>query len=996
MSIHRLMPAVLAALILWPTVVLGQSPELMDAYNQFKEKYAQDRYDEALPFAEEALRLGGQEFGPTNSELAILLNNVAELLRIQGRYGEAEPLNKRALVILEESYGSEHSNVAMSLANLARLYTDLGRYAEAEPLYKRALEIREKLLGPNHPHVASNLNNLAVLYAEQGRNAEVEFLYKRVLGILQNSLGAGHPDVAVALNNLGAFYREQGRYAEAEPLFMQALAETEKVLGREHLNVAEILSSLAMLYGDQGRHGVAEQLNKRALSIREKVLPPEHPDLATSLNNLASVYNDLDRYAEAEPLLKRALAIREKALGSEHPDIAVSLHNLALLYLRRGRYAEAELHIKEALAVWEMAYGPRNPNLATSLNILAFLYDDQGKYSEAVRLYERVLSIRENNFEPGHPDLAMSHNNLASAYYYQSRYSEALEHIRLASTIYRGRAARVTEQLSDGGLREQQSVRFVYVKHVLITYDILLSNPEQRQLWTESFEAGQLARATGTAAAVAQMGARVAAGEDRLARLVREHQDTLSRWQALDSALIKAAGKPSDERNGEKEDRMRSEQATADTRLTELELILRDEFPQYIEIAKPHPASIIETQKLLGPGEALLAYLVSDSATYLWVVRPDEVGMRWIDIGAEDLANKVAELRRALDPTGLRGPEDIKPYNTELAHELYSLLFEPAEDFLNGVTHIMTVADGPLQSLPLSILITKKLDSDEPSFEDYRGAAWLAKNHSFTTLPSVSSLRALRLFERGNAAEGAFAGFGDPVLDGGTGGARGSTVDALFSQGPVATVDLVRKLSPLPETSDELREIANSLGVGKDSMHVRERATETLVKSLDLSTTRVIAFATHGLLSGEMEGVAEPALVLTPPVLGSELDDGLLTASEIAQLKLNAELVILSACNTAAADGTPGAEGLSGLAKAFLYAGSRALLVSHWPVFSMAATEITTGLLKEVAGHAEIGHAEALRRTMLALMETPDKPYYAHPLFWAPYVVVGEGGPNRN
>ena len=163
------------------------------------------------------------------------------------------------------------------------------------------------------------------------------------------------------------------------------------------------------------------------------------------------------------------------------------------------------------------------------------------------------------------------------------------------------------------------------------------------------------------------------------------------------------------------------------------------------------------------------------------------------------------------------------------------------------------------------------------------------------------------------------------------------------------------------------------------------------MKTLDLSATAVIAFATHGLLAGDLKGVAEPALVLTPPAQGTERDDGLLTASEVAQLKLGAEWVILSACNTAAPDGTPGAEGLSGLAKAFLYAGGRALLVSHWPVVSAAATEITTRLFEERASTATIGRAEALRRSMLALMNTADKPYYAHPLFWAPFVVVGEG-----
>jgi CHAT domain-containing protein len=142
-------------------------------------------------------------------------------------------------------------------------------------------------------------------------------------------------------------------------------------------------------------------------------------------------------------------------------------------------------------------------------------------------------------------------------------------------------------------------------------------------------------------------------------------------------------------------------------------------------------------------------------------------------------------------------------------------------------------------------------------------------------------------------------------------------------------------------------------------------------------------------MAGDFKGLAEPALVLTPPAQGSELDDGLLTAGEISQLKLDADWVVLSACNTAAPDGTPGAEGLSGLARAFFYAGARSLLVSHWAVSSEAAKALTTRMFDESAKGAS--KAEALRRSMLALMARTDKWYFAHPALWAPFVVVGEG-----
>ena len=209
----------------------------------------------------------------------------------------------------------------------------------------------------------------------------------------------------------------------------------------------------------------------------------------------------------------------------------------------------------------------------------------------------------------------------------------------------------------------------------------------------------------------------------------------------------------------------------------------------------------------------------------------------------------------------------------------------------------------------------------------------------------------------------------------------------------------MRQWTPLPETADELCEVGHRLGVAESEILLGARATETALKDLSdsgrLADYAILHFATHGALTGQVQGSAEPGLILTPPAKGTsdptalERDDGFLTASEIATLKLDADWVILSACNTAGGTGET-AEALSGMARAFFYAGARALLVSHWEVGSDAAVKLTTRAFAELRANPAIGRAEAFRLSMRELIDKGSLAE-AHPSMWAPFVVVGEG-----
>ena len=943
--------------------------------------YKAGAYSEAISAFEIAVR-DAERSGLKSSKIASSLNNLAMLHHKQGRYAEAEPLYQRSLAIKQKALGTEHPRVATSLNNLAMLYKKQGRYAEAEPLYRRSLSIRQKALGTEHPHVASSFNNLALLQHKQGHYAEAELLYQRSLAITQKVLGTEHPRVAASLNNLAGLYGSQGRYAEAEPLYQRSLAMRQKALGVEHPRVATSLNNLALLYNGQGRYAEAEPLFKRSLAIRQKALGAEHPYVAQSLNNLAGLYKNQSRYAEAEPFFKRSLAIREKALGVEHTEVANSLNNLAFLYKNQGRYAKAEPLFKRSLAIREKALGAEHPRVATSLNNLALLYKDRGRYAEAEPLFKRSLAVRQKALGAEHPYVAGSLNNLAGLYEKQGRYAEALDLSRRATALLTQRFSDTNITQGSGRLSEQREAASKFIFHL----SLLEQTPGDVR--GESLEVGQLARASDTATQVARMAARHAAGDDALATLVRQRQDLREQLQRLDGALLKAYSKPEAEFAAQSVERLRTQAGALRQAETEMVAQLNAQFPQYQALVSPKPMALEEAQSLLAEHEALIAYLFSEKKGYLWVVRPQDSAFIPLDVDEKEVSAQVQTLREQFDPdTALD-----EPFNVTLAHTLYQSVFAPALQYLEGVTSLLVVPDGALESLPLGVLVERLPSAPIELIEDHADVQWLAKRYALTTLPAPITLRALRSFAQNESAGGSFTAFGDPLLDGDAGGTRSVDGVALFSRGAIANVNAVRSLTPLPDTADELRALAKTLGgQGKQVLHLGRAATESQVKSIDLKDYRTIAFATHGLMAGEFEGMAEPGLVLTPPPKGTAYDDGLLTASEVSQLELNAQMVLLSACNTASGDGTPGAEGFSGLAKAFFYAGARSLLVSHWAVDSASTVALTVGMFKALGSVPEIGRAEALRRSMLQVMNDAEYPERAHPMFWAPFVLVGEG-----
>jgi tetratricopeptide (TPR) repeat protein/CHAT domain-containing protein len=1020
---------------------------------------------EAEKVEKRALAIEEKARGPDHPRVAWRLEGLAALYIMERRWEEAERYHKRSLVLREQMLGPDHPMIATSLNALGYAYSEQGKLAESEAAYKRALEIFARARGPDHADLAFNLNVLGLLYLYTGRYHEAETMHTRALAIRERAKGPDSADVAASLNALATVHQKQGRFADAERLMKRVIALNEKVFGPEHEQFAESLNNLGPIYRAFGRLSEAAALYERAAAIKEKLYGPEDPKLANTLDNLALVYVDQGRLPEAETLMQRALAIYEKAPPARQLDLAVTLNNLAIVYGDQRRYTEAEQLMQRVIAIRERLLGPQHPETGIALDNLAGTYLDQGRLQEAEAAKTRALAILETALGPEHRDVAIANSNLAEVHFRRGAWEKSLAHARRAAKIIVDRSRKGLEggepTLPDNARRELARSNNMFRSVIRAAWRLPQgAGPQEKAAASEeAFKAAQWHGQTSAAAALAQLGARFAKGEGALAASIHEQQDLSAAWQSLDRLLIAARSEPSQRRNSGKEGRLQERLGDIERQLAAVNTRLKEAFPDYYAIVSPEPLSIPQVQGLLRPNEVLMAYLLhTGGETFGWAVTQHDSAWRRLPLDAAEIARKVQTLRCGLDEEEWVGatraakcgerlglselPEASEPlpFHLGIAHDLYAALVEPFEDMIKG-KRLLLVPSGPLTTLPLHVLVTRKPDAGAvrpAKFEGYRDIAWLGRSHALTVLPAVASLRALHDAAKGGRAPDDYIGFGNPVLTGdgsscraskvpdkcpglevaskgprrtaapealgratisGEGGRRSAGLGEVFAKGggAAAVLEQVRALCPLPDTAYEIKCVAERFKADRRAIRLDASAKETDLKALNaegkLARYRIVHFATHGLLAGDVEAVArrhgEPALVMTPPDRPQDADDdGLLTASEVALLKLNAEWVVLSACNTAASD-APSAEALSGLARAFFYAGARALLVSHWPVYSDAAVRLTTRAFAELDRKPGATRAEALQRAMVELMNDPSQASNAHPAVWAPFALVG-------
>ena len=916
--------------------------------------YQQGKYNEAIPLAEQALAIRKKVLGDNHPNTARSLNNLAGLYESQGRYSEAEPLYKQALAIKKQQLGDNHPSTATSLNNLAELYRVQGRYSEAEPLYQQALAIRRKQLGDNHPNTARSLNNLASLYQNQGRYSEAEPLYKQALAIFKQQLGDNHPSTATSLNNLAELYRVQGRYSEAEPLYQQALAIRRKQLGDNHPNTARSLNNLASLYQNQGRYSEAEPLYKQALAIFKQQLGDNHPSTASSLNNLAGLYESQGRYSEAEPLYKQALAISKQRLGDNHPSTAVSLGNLAGLYQSQGRYSEAEPLYHRSLAIFKKQLGDNHPDTAVSLNNLAFLYYSQGRYSKAEPLYHRSLAIRKQQLGDNHPATATSLNNLAGLYQSQDDIPQAINYLSQGLAV---EEYNLSENLKMGDDKQKQD----YMAKVLGRTDVVISL--NLQAAPNNPEATRLALKT-----ILERKGRILDVSTNSLQILRQRTDDPESQQLLTqlievrTQLSNLTFKKPDDFPSAEIYRQQINEVTEKAKEIEGKIGVRS--AEFRSLSQP--ITLEGIQKLI-PADAALVEIVryqpynpkNDSfgnpRYAVYILYPNG------DIKAKDLGEaKPIDDKLIYFRDNLADAETPIPQLQKSARQLDETLMQPIRQLLGNTKTILLSPDAALNLIPFEALV------DENN-------QYLVENYHITYLTSGRDL--LRLKDKFASQQSPLI-VADPFY-----GKAGEKVALTRS------IDLSEFTFPgLPGTEQEAKAIKNILP--QATVLTGSQATENAVKQA--KKPNILHIATHGFFKPERNVIENPllrsGLVLAGVKIGQSAgDDGVLTALETTNLNLvGTKLVVLSACDTGKGDIKIG-QGVYGLRRALVIAGSESQLISLWKV----SDDATKDLMVAYYGRLQKGEgrSEALRQIQLGMLKGEKQ---KHPFYWASFIPSGD------
>lgn len=856
-------------------------------------------------------------------KLATLYLLHGQILDQKAQVAEGLKIKHAALAIYLKMEGEDSAMAATVRAQIAFSSLATGHLTEALTQYEQALPrmAKEASLVRTYAQQMSNYALALRLAGDYERSLETS---RAGLAVARESLPDNHPATGFLLNTMGTTLLDMGRLSEAETVLVEALERAFKHRGKTSIDTAGAGYKLALVKIKQGDVAAGETLLNDAMANLEGVATGPNPDLPGLIRlEQARLAADRGDLAGAETLLRAGITELDSAgtLGdTTRSRLRLDLGKVLFL---KGDAAAGLAEIETALVYLRAEVPPAAPDRVNGEMLRALILARTGRVTEA---YEDATA------------------------------TEAVMTTRLLESAGRSDVAEIAKTYS---------LNYTRFAHIALLSD----HPEA------AFRAAQMAAFSEVSVTAQTLAVRAGLEDARAAELMAQLQTVQGRWQRLDRERSYARSKGATEES----ERLKADMAEVERDMAALRSELSGLFPAYDTLRRPQPQTLAMAQAALGPRQAVLMPLSADDALVSLVLTRGALVWRSANLSQAQINDAVFKVRQSVE-AGLKNPNAA--FDRQAAYRLGGALLPPdLRRDMGKVREIQVLGAGPILSLPLGILVTDPPKGDDADPKALRATAFVIKTYAVSVKPAFVTAKAA-----GNAPVSGFAGIGAPVL----GPAldifaelRGEVYRGAADGSMVVDLVALKTLPSLPGASGELQRMAAALKAPSVLMLIGAEATETAVKTTDLERYGVIAFATHGLIGEETGALREPALVLTPPETASAQDDGLLTASEVSALKLKAEWVILSACNTGSGR-EAGAAGYSGLAQAFMQAGAQTLLVSLWPVRDDAADRLSVETVRARAqGKSK---PEALRQATLKLLR--DKSLPPHPALWAPFSLI--------
>lgn len=898
-----------------------------------------NQFEKALEYLLKSVSISEKILKATDQNISRLLVPVGISYQKLGQYDKAILINQRVLSIQENTWGEGDSRTAGIINNLADNYRSLGLFDDALLLLSKSLAIAEKVAGPDADVTAVILANMSAIYRDLGQFEKALLLSKRALTIHETSLGPNHADTAFDLNTLGVIYFDLAQYEKAIPLLRRALNVQEEFLGKNHPDVALTLTNLSMAYAAIAQWDKAQQLAQHAIEINENVLGPNHPVTALTLNNLARIYSGQNLYEKSLVVNQRVLDISESALGPMHPLTAKSLNNLADTFLQLGIFEKALPLNERALHISENVYGFNHQEVGQSLFNLAQTLNALGLTKRGLSANERAVSIFVSTLGMDHTFSAMSLNNLAINYATDGQTDFAIVLMKAAVNSYQGQRERVSHLGSSelGSFTTSVAGSYQSLASYLIEQGRLpeaqmvldmLKEDEQFEFIRRSETADPRRTRIGYNTTEQTLMTRYRQIADRLAALGVEEQ-VLQKQAKLGLSA---------------QQKQRQQALTADLRVAQaaFQSFLNEMREGFSRQGPARSADVAETsQKNLGELQGLLQGLGHDAVLLQYYVTDDQVGVllttpgvqlaRSTKVNSKELNRQIAEFRRLL--------RDPKSDSRPASQALYQLLVAPVAQDLEqtGAKTVMLSLDGALRYLPFGAL--------------HDGHRYLVERWN---LPMYTSVTKNRLSD---------------------------AVTPRWQAAGLGVTKAIGGFVPLPAVAEEMNSIvkAGSGGILPGEVYLDGAFTAKRLQDVSRRAFQLLHVASHFQFSPGTE-------VNSFLLLG---DGQQLTLGDIRTQNYrfdNVDLLTLSACDTGLGGGRD-AQGreIEGFGVIAQQQGARAVLATLWPVADQSTAKLMAEMYRR-RQEQKLTKTEALRQAQLLLLS---QSRYAHPFYWAPFILMG-------